>query len=98
VNSDQRHPDSVNDDEEHDSDHVLDYDNSDYIEEEEEDNEEEDEEEDEEGENQVVPLSSGSATSPPSEDDSGLALKRLRNISFAFDSHVSLSLLFYLLF
>jgi len=55
----------VNDDEEHDFDHVLDYDNSDYIEEEgEEEDDDEEEDEDEEGENQVVPMSSGSATSP----------------------------------
>lgn len=65
VNTDQRHRDSVNDDEEHDFDHVLDYDNSDYIEEEgEEEDDDEEEDEDEEGENQVVPMSSGSATSP----------------------------------
>ncbi|KAK7342638.1 hypothetical protein VNO80_25594 [Phaseolus coccineus] len=87
VNTDQRNRDSVNDDEEHDSDHVLDYDDSDYIEEEGEEEDEEEEDEEEEGENQVVPMSSGSATSPQSEDDSGLALKRLRNISFPFDSH-----------
>ncbi|CAJ1978622.1 unnamed protein product [Sphenostylis stenocarpa] len=84
VNSDQQHSDEGNG-----SDHVLDADNSDYTEQEEELEDEEEEEEDdddEEGENQVVPMSSGSATSPPS-DYSGLALKRLKNNSFAFDSH-----------
>ncbi|TKY67942.1 Zinc finger protein CONSTANS 10 [Spatholobus suberectus] len=69
VNNVQQHCDYVEDDGEHGSDNVYDG----------------DEKEDEEGENQVAPMSSGSATSPPS--GASLALKRLRNDSFSVDSH-----------
>ncbi|RDX74517.1 putative methylesterase 14, chloroplastic, partial [Mucuna pruriens] len=73
VNTHQQHRGFVEDHGEHQSDHDFhDGDNSD------------DEEEDDEAQNQVVPMSSASATSPPS--GTNLALKRLRNNSFSVDS------------